>query len=121
MGESSQNPKLISTIIRLAHSLEMRVVAEGVETADQVDRLERLGCDYVQGFYYSRPISPQATELLLQATCQVRRDLAGLSKATSDSLPWLSPKMSNAEGSEWPVVPSPPIDDEIVVPAVVTE
>jgi EAL domain-containing protein (putative c-di-GMP-specific phosphodiesterase class I) len=45
----------------------MRVVAEGVETADQVTRLKQVGCDLVQGYYFSRPLSPEAFRQYLLA------------------------------------------------------
>jgi EAL domain-containing protein (putative c-di-GMP-specific phosphodiesterase class I) len=47
---------LAAMIINLAHSLKLAVVAEGVETAEQAGVLRELGCDNVQGYFYSRPI-----------------------------------------------------------------
>jgi EAL domain-containing protein (putative c-di-GMP-specific phosphodiesterase class I) len=43
-------------IIALAESIELRVVAEGVETSEQVDLLEALGCNVMQGYYFSKPV-----------------------------------------------------------------
>lgn len=43
-------------VIILAHGLGMKVVAEGVETADQLELLKEMECDNIQGFYYSRPL-----------------------------------------------------------------
>ena len=40
----------------MAHTLELMVVAEGVETREQLDVLRRTGCDRVQGYYHSRPL-----------------------------------------------------------------
>lgn len=57
-GDDQSNAKamqVISTIIALGHSLEMRVTAEGVETEGQVDMLKKLKCDQLQGFYLGRP------------------------------------------------------------------
>ncbi len=56
MGVDGENSEIIRTILDLARSLNMSVVAEGVETKDQVDRLAAVGCDCVQGFYFSKPI-----------------------------------------------------------------
>uniref|UniRef100_UPI00331E89A9 EAL domain-containing protein n=1 Tax=Psychrobacter sp. TB20-MNA-CIBAN-0197 TaxID=3140453 RepID=UPI00331E89A9 len=42
--------------LALARELDMRVVAEGIETADQVQHLARLGCQWGQGFFYARPM-----------------------------------------------------------------
>jgi diguanylate cyclase (GGDEF)-like protein/PAS domain S-box-containing protein len=47
---------LVSTIINLAHSLDLKVVAEGVETADQAAVLRRLACDEAQGYWFSKPL-----------------------------------------------------------------
>ena len=47
---------LVSTIISMAHSLRLKVVAEGVETEEQAGELDRLGCDQMQGFLFSRPV-----------------------------------------------------------------
>lgn len=50
----------------LARNLGMDVIAEGVETEDQLARLEALDCDYVQGYLLSRPLAADAAELLLR-------------------------------------------------------
>ncbi len=47
---------VVQQVIILAHGLGMKVVAEGVETADQVELLKEMECDNIQGFYYSRPL-----------------------------------------------------------------
>ncbi len=64
-----QATEVVRTIVELAKNLGMQVVAEGVETAEQVDRLKALGCSFGQGFYFSRPVpAEQAGELVrLQA------------------------------------------------------
>ena len=52
----------MSTIISLAHSLELKVVAEGVETEDQLNLLRLLHCDEMQGFLVGRPVPPDKVE-----------------------------------------------------------
>ena len=47
---------LVSTIISLAHSLKLKVIAEGVETEEQANMLRLLRCDEMQGYLYSRPV-----------------------------------------------------------------
>ena len=54
--ETSAN--IASTIIDLAHNLGFKVVAEGVENRDQIDFLIAKGCDFFQGYYFSRPVTP---------------------------------------------------------------
>lgn len=58
---------IINTIILLANSLGMDVIAEGIETVDQLAQLQRLGCKYGQGYFFSQPLSSEAVETLLQA------------------------------------------------------
>ncbi len=47
---------IMNAIIQMSHRLKMMVIAEGVESGQQVALLQRMGCDYVQGYYYSKPI-----------------------------------------------------------------
>ena len=51
---------LVETIITMAHSLKLDVVAEGVETHEQLAFLRARGCDKAQGFYFSKPLSSEA-------------------------------------------------------------
>lgn len=48
---------IVRSVIDLGHSLNMKVLAEGVETPGQVERLGNEGCDFIQGFYYSKPLA----------------------------------------------------------------
>jgi len=50
---------IVTGIVNLAHSLHLRVIAEGVETAEQLAALRTVGCDMLQGFYFARPSSPE--------------------------------------------------------------
>jgi EAL domain-containing protein (putative c-di-GMP-specific phosphodiesterase class I) len=56
----------VRTIINMAHNLEMKVVAEGVETVEQYTQLRALGCEYIQGYLFSKPV-PAAAALLLSS------------------------------------------------------
>jgi EAL domain-containing protein (putative c-di-GMP-specific phosphodiesterase class I) len=66
MTVASEGLALVSTIIDLAHSLKLKVVAEGVETEEQVRLLRLLGCDEMQGFVFSRPLATSDALELLQ-------------------------------------------------------
>ncbi|MER7050615.1 putative bifunctional diguanylate cyclase/phosphodiesterase [Streptomyces jumonjinensis] len=56
--------KIVEGIVSLAHSLELAVTVEGVETGAQADRLRELGCDTAQGWYYARPGPPELLHAL---------------------------------------------------------
>jgi diguanylate cyclase (GGDEF)-like protein/PAS domain S-box-containing protein len=62
---SVDDAAIARTIIRMAHSLKMDVIAEGVETAGQLAYLQRHHCDQIQGYYFSRPLPVAELELLL--------------------------------------------------------
>lgn len=62
----SEDEAIVRSVIRLAHSLKFKVVAEGVETAEQCDVLRAYRCDEIQGYYFSKPVSAQAFETLLR-------------------------------------------------------
>ncbi|HEX8284944.1 MAG TPA: EAL domain-containing protein [Pyrinomonadaceae bacterium] len=65
MTDNAENAEIVRTIVTLARSLDMNVIAEGVETKEQLRRLGSLGCDYGQGYLFSRPVGAgQAVELL---------------------------------------------------------
>ncbi len=49
--------ELINAAIAMAHGLNLKVVAEGVETSEQLKYLQALDCDIAQGYYYSKPVS----------------------------------------------------------------
>jgi EAL domain-containing protein (putative c-di-GMP-specific phosphodiesterase class I) len=61
------DPVIVQTIVALAHNLRMQVVAEGVETAGQVERLKTMGCQFAQGYYFSRPVNGESAGALLDA------------------------------------------------------
>jgi EAL domain-containing protein (putative c-di-GMP-specific phosphodiesterase class I) len=59
-GDNAQDGVLAAAIVTLGHSLHLKVVGEGVETDAQVRFLKRHGCDEVQGFFYSEPVTPES-------------------------------------------------------------
>jgi EAL domain-containing protein (putative c-di-GMP-specific phosphodiesterase class I) len=56
----------VASIISLAHSLRLQVIAEGVESEEQLAYLWHHGCDEMQGYYFSKPVSAAQFEVLLQ-------------------------------------------------------
>lgn len=65
LGENKKYNNIVMSIIELAHRLDMKVVAEGVETKEQADYLKEYGCDYLQGFYFSKPLPEEEFAKLL--------------------------------------------------------
>ena len=57
--ENQTDATIVQSIIGLSHGLNKNVVAEGVEEIDQYNELKEMGCDFIQGYLFSRPISPQ--------------------------------------------------------------
>jgi EAL domain-containing protein (putative c-di-GMP-specific phosphodiesterase class I) len=56
---------IVRAIINMGRSLDLQVIAEGVETKDQLDFLSAYGCDEAQGYYFSKPVPPQQFATLL--------------------------------------------------------
>ena len=59
--------RLVGIMIEIARLLEVPVIAEGVESKEQMELLRELGCDIIQGYYFSRPLPPEEFEKLFTA------------------------------------------------------
>jgi predicted signal transduction protein with EAL and GGDEF domain len=70
LATSSDAASIVKAIISLAHSLRLKVVAEGVETAAQLDQLRELGCDQYQGFYRSPAVLPAAIAAMVRSSTE---------------------------------------------------
>lgn len=68
LGVSSEDGILCDAIIAMAHSLGIKVVAEGIETAQQRDILLEAGCDFGQGYYFAKPMRPERFEAYMEQT-----------------------------------------------------
>jgi diguanylate cyclase (GGDEF)-like protein len=80
--QNAASSTLVETIIVMAHALGKRVVAEGIETVEQLDFLRERRCDVAQGFFLARPLSGQAvTELLLARTMSANPELSDIRAA----------------------------------------
>jgi diguanylate cyclase (GGDEF)-like protein/PAS domain S-box-containing protein len=73
IGPDTDDSRVVAAIIGLARARSLVVVAEGVETAEQFDELERLGCDHAQGYFLARPGPPSVVGELLNTTLPSRR------------------------------------------------
>ena len=62
----SKNNRIIELMIDIAHYLGVSVVAEGVETQEQVELLRHMGCNIVQGYYFSKPVTPEEFETFIE-------------------------------------------------------
>jgi EAL domain-containing protein (putative c-di-GMP-specific phosphodiesterase class I)/CheY-like chemotaxis protein len=67
MRNSDRDRIMVRKTIEMGHELGMSVIAEGVETGEQLDLLRQYGCDKVQGFFFSRPLPPEALVLWLES------------------------------------------------------
>jgi len=77
MSENQESRQIIDTIMNLARNLDMQVVAEGTEKAVEVAQLRQLGCEYGQGYFFSRPVAAEAVPALLERAGTVSRLAAG--------------------------------------------
>lgn len=64
--ENKEKLKIVKVIITLARTLDMPIVAEGIETEQQAEILRKLGCEYAQGFLFHKPVESRDAEILLQ-------------------------------------------------------
>ncbi len=66
MSSNDRDLEIVRTIVMLARNMQLKVMAEGVETAKQMELLKDLGCEYAQGFFFAKPLSQGAVEDLLE-------------------------------------------------------
>ncbi len=67
LGQTPSSTQIVQAMVGLSHSLGLKVIAEGVETADQAAQLRLLRCELAQGFLYSKPLEAGAVERLLSS------------------------------------------------------
>lgn len=65
MNSSETSKQYVAAIIAIGHVMDFKVVAEGVEEIDQIETLKNIGCDYIQGFYWGKPLEPEEAAKLV--------------------------------------------------------
>ena len=76
MGPNGENSELVRTIVTLGQNLGLDVIAEGVETGEQLTQLRTMRCNYGQGYYFSKPLDSEgATALIVAAPVWLMHDL----------------------------------------------
>lgn len=78
IGDKAEGDKICEAIIQLAQNLDLKVIAEGVETLEQADVLNALGCHLHQGYFYDRPLSEAAALNLLQKEQQAPQNIKAI-------------------------------------------
>ncbi len=68
-SEGNRGGTILTSVVRMAKWLEMPIIAEGVESIEQADFLRSIGCDYIQGYLYSRPVPQEEYLKLLAGSC----------------------------------------------------
>jgi EAL domain-containing protein (putative c-di-GMP-specific phosphodiesterase class I) len=66
LDRGGRSAALVEAVVSLARALDLRVVAEGVERAEQLEALRDVGCDAAQGFLFSAALPPERAALLLE-------------------------------------------------------
>lgn len=86
VAEDGHDRALVRTILAMGDSLGLDVVAEGVETVQQLDVLTQLGCTHVQGYLISRPVQAHAMRGTLSALVDTQRDIPVMRRRAADLL-----------------------------------
>ena len=81
IGLDADSLEIIRTIVALAHNLGMDIIAEGVETPQQLAQLKALDCEYAQGYYFGKPTDRETAWSLIKPKDSCQATLAGIPKA----------------------------------------
>jgi diguanylate cyclase (GGDEF)-like protein/PAS domain S-box-containing protein len=84
MSRNSENREIIRTIIMLAQNLGKQVIAEGVETREQLDQLRELQCASGQGYFFSRPLDAEKATNFIQSVLQLRESISSAQMVGED-------------------------------------
>jgi diguanylate cyclase (GGDEF)-like protein/PAS domain S-box-containing protein len=114
LGDGNGSLDIVRAILELARSLRLRVIAEGVETEEQLSSLHLLGCNFIQGFLFSKPIDAEAAEEFYLETCR-----SGLPYTESALAAASRHEDGNGEARNWRPAPAPLAEDrEVGLPII---
>jgi diguanylate cyclase (GGDEF)-like protein len=102
MHEDPGNATIVQSTVDLGHNLGLEVVAEGVETVESYNTLAKLGCDYAQGYFLSKPLSPEKMSIWLEV-------FAGVGDKPAP--PAVREERDEHELDEWAITPPAPVAD----------
>jgi predicted signal transduction protein with EAL and GGDEF domain len=80
IASDHRTAEIVRTIVRLGHNIGLDVVAEGVETEDQLEGLRTMGCDYAQGYLFAKPLDRIAAAMWMQEQWKVEKMRSGSGK-----------------------------------------
>jgi diguanylate cyclase (GGDEF)-like protein/PAS domain S-box-containing protein len=83
MSAGNDSADIVKAIVEMAHSLRLEVIAEGVETEEQLSQLRELGCNSVQGFLFSRPVGATIAREIYKEALEVSRAVRGIPKTST--------------------------------------
>ena len=86
VSDSGFSKTIVEALIKLAGDMQIQVVAEGIESVEQVAKLKELGVDMAQGYFYSRPLGPQAYITFMEEAI-LREHRAGTKPDPDDRTP----------------------------------
>lgn len=66
LTDTNYEKSIAASVIALARSLGLTTIAEGVETVEQLDYVQRLGCELIQGYYYSKPVTADELPVVIE-------------------------------------------------------
>ncbi len=105
VGQESEKAELARTIVHLGRALRLATVAEGIESAEQADLLQGMGCELGQGFYFSAPLSEPALDDYLATAALVAESVGSGSPAVAGPAPTQAP--AEAPSARAATAPSP--------------